>query len=123
MSSTRSASAWVARLSAAAPKSVTVLICPVRPNGRFSIMGCPFPYMLVLHMRMQPDYPRHEGRVKSGLLPGECVRLSIGVLGLPSGNHHRTRAPHLDEFCQDADANLLRRPGMNVEANRSMHPI
>src|ERR1700756_5383010 len=47
MSSTRSASAWVARLSAAAPKSVTVLMCPVRPNGRFSIIDAPFLSALV----------------------------------------------------------------------------
>src|SRR5262245_36851290 len=47
MSSTRSASACVARLSAAAPKSVTVLICPVRPNARFSIIDAPFLSALV----------------------------------------------------------------------------
>src|SRR5215471_19214826 len=40
-----------------------------------------------------------------------------------ASNHDRARAPHLDEFCQDADADLLRRPGMNVEANWRMHPI
>src|SRR5262245_25770376 len=122
MSSTRSASTWVARLSAAAPKSVTVLICPVRPKGRFSIMGCSFPVHAPAHMLILADYRRPQGRVKSSLLPGKCVRLSIGVLELPSGNHHRARAPHLDEFCQDADTNLLGRAGMNVEANRRMHP-
>src|SRR5262245_39195982 len=34
----RSASAWLAWASAAPPKSVTVLWCPVRPNARRSIM-------------------------------------------------------------------------------------
>src|SRR5262249_38326910 len=40
-----------------------------------------------------------------------------------ASNHDRARTPHLDEFCQDADADLLGRLGMNVEANRRMHPI
>src|SRR6478736_6118714 len=38
-SSARSASSWLARASAAAPKRVTVDWCPVRPNGRRSIMA------------------------------------------------------------------------------------
>src|SRR2546421_468221 len=44
-SSVRSASSWVTRLSAAAPKSVRVLSCPVRPNGCFSIISVSFPAM------------------------------------------------------------------------------
>ena len=36
----------------------------------------PFPCMFVPHILMQPDYPTHEGRVKSGLLPCRYVRLS-----------------------------------------------
>src|SRR2546427_5437528 len=40
-SSARSASAWLARASAAAPNRVTVLSWPVRPNGRRAIIGTP----------------------------------------------------------------------------------
>src|SRR5262245_18953126 len=49
--------------------------------------------------------------------------IALGVMDLPLGNYYRTRAPHLDDFCQDTNADLLRRPGMNVEANRCMHPV
>src|SRR5574342_551155 len=40
-SSARSASAWLARASAAAPKTVTVLRWPLRPKGRRSINVSP----------------------------------------------------------------------------------
>src|SRR5262249_60200573 len=42
---------------------------------------------------------------------------------LPLGNDDGSRASHVDEFCQDTNADLLRRSGMNVKANRCMHPI
>jgi hypothetical protein len=37
----------------------------------------------VPHSLILADYRRPQGRVKSSLLPGRCVRLSRGVLGLP----------------------------------------
>src|SRR5215510_9328618 len=79
--------------------------------------------MFVPRMLILADYRRSQGRVKSSLLPGRCVRLSIGVLRLPSGNHDGARTPHLDDFCQNTDGDLLGRPGMDVDANRRMHPI
>src|SRR5215510_8044170 len=76
MSSTRSASAWVARLSAAAPKSVTVLICPVRPKGRFSIMAYSFP----MHVRATYAYtgrlPETTGQGQEQLTPWQ-VRQAV----------------------------------------------
>src|SRR5262249_12940770 len=45
------------------------------------------------------------------------------VVGLPLRDHNGACAPHIDEFCQDADANLLGRPSMKVEANWCVHPI
>src|SRR5262245_19172923 len=79
--------------------------------------------MFVPRRLIPADYRRPQGKVKSSLLPGRCVRLSRGGLGLSLGNHYRARAPHLDEFCQEADGDLLGRAGMNVEANRRMYPI
>src|SRR5215475_8146241 len=74
MSSTRSASAWVARLSAAAPKSVTVLRCPVRPKGRFSIMTCSFP----MHVRATDAYtgrlPEITGQGQEQLTPWQVCQ-------------------------------------------------
>src|SRR5262245_27506122 len=79
--------------------------------------------MFVPRMLILADYRSTQGRVKSSLLPGRCVRLSIGVLRLSSGNYDRGCAPYLDDFCQNTDGDLLGRPGMDVDANRRMHPI
>src|ERR671922_1901756 len=81
-SSARSASAWLTRARAAAPKRVTLLRCPVRPNGRRSIMSAP---------SLQEDFPQpgHQRRIEPeetghhllDLLAADGIDVEPGFLG------------------------------------------
>src|SRR5262245_66671951 len=83
VSRARSASAWLGRASAAAPKRVTLLRCPVRPNGRRSIMATP-------SLKQDLPEPGHEGRVELeqaghdllDLLAAHRIDVEPGLLGL-----------------------------------------
>src|SRR2546427_2070083 len=114
-SSARSASAWLARASAAAPNRVTELSWPVRPNGRRAIIGPPpvGQYTRRYERRCrrwrrllprvsevaEPSARQHEARKRHPLLeeqpaqdvpgPGERLRGHAFELVAPAPNDHR----------------------------------
>src|SRR5215471_19289210 len=62
-SSARSATSWVTRASAAPPKIMRVLRCPVRPNGRLAIVmqpgyATPEAPASATHLRVRRPAPR-----------------------------------------------------------------
>src|SRR5262247_3930382 len=111
MSRTRSASAWVARLSAAAPKSVTVLRCPVRPKGRFSIIACSSPMYACATSSHAGRLPETRGQGQERLTP--IQGLLVCVAPLPWAREERQACGqlrcHEGITAADVGAEVLRR--------------